>query len=283
MSDRKLVSSILLLAGLLAIITLPSGIGQSLTTLVKTITTQIVVTDAVNSTVGSTRGLSTQIQMYTVSTPFVIDATHGMYGCIYKALRLPANQGDQISGQIRSSSEISFYVMSADDYRAWTSANSCTVPSSMFGREKVTSLLLDMVAPSTGDYELLFLNASSNTPASVSVNFVRVYEAVTSISLPVVSTFPATRTKTATSTLTQIRTVETAPILEQYGLLIAVLLVIVLAALAFQRRSRKETTAVALPAIPSPIARKFCGNCGAPLPLSAQFCDRCGTPDDESA
>lgn len=284
MLGRRLVVSLLLLAALSATVVLPSGLSQTLTTLVETFTTRTVVTSTVNSTVGKTQALSTQAQFYTYSTPFVIDATKGTYACTYKALRFAANKGDQISGQIRSNIEISFYVMSAEDYRTWASGNSCTVPSSLFGQQKVTTLLLDMVAPSTGDYDVLVLNTSPNTAANVSVIFVAVSQSITTISLPVVSAFLAIKTYNTTGAQTIVRAVETGLLLEQYGLLIGVGLVIVLVVFVLQRRSRKKGLVAPSPTEPAPlqVRRKFCGNCGTTLPMDAQFCDQCGSYDDGS-
>jgi len=262
---------------------MPSGVGQSLTTFLETVTTQVEVTGTVTSTVGSTQGLSTQVQMQTYSTPFVVDATYGRYGCIYKTLRLTANEGDQISGQITSNSEISFYVMSSNDYRTWVNENLCSVRSSFLGEREVTSLLLDMIAPYTGEYVLLFLNSSIATPANVVLVFVSLSQTVTTISLPVVSAFLLTETYLTTHTLEEVRPVETWPLFDEYAILIAAILGLIVVLLVLQRRSRKKITAATIPARPAPITGKFCGNCGAPLPLSAQFCDRCGAPDEENA
>ena len=282
-SGRQLTSALLLLAALSASAMMPSGVGQSLTTFLETVTTQVEVTGTVTSTVGSTQGLSTQVQMQTYSTPFVVDATYGRYGCIYKTLRLTANEGDQISGQITSNSEISFYVMSSNDYRTWVNENLCSVRSSFLGEREVTSLLLDMIAPYTGEYVLLFLNSSIATPANVVLVFVSLSQTVTTISLPVVSAFLLTETYLTTHTLEEVRPVETWPLFDEYAILIAAILGLIVVLLVLQRRSRKKITAVTIPARPAPITGKFCGNCGAPLPLSAQFCDRCGAPDEENA
>lgn len=174
--------------------------------------------------------------------------------------------------------------MSTTDYSTWVKKNNCTVTSSLHSWQTVRTLFIDFTAPFTGDYELLFLNTSSDTPGSVNLNLLNSSQNVTT------SRAPLTETHTAASTSTEVGPVQAKPFLDQYGLLIIVLLGLVTAALALLRRSRKEGSATRVargrepgsvgrylsPPPPHPVAVKACGNCGASIPQDARYCGECG-------
>jgi len=283
-SGRKLIPFILLLIALFGLVVMASGMNQTVALVGETITAQLIVTETTQSTVNTTQGLTSQSQTTTYSTPFVLQATQGLRGCVYKALRFNASQGDQISINIKSSSEIAVHIMSTTDYSTWVKKNNCTVTSSLHSWQTVRTLFIDFTAPFTGDYELLFLNTSSDTPASVNLNLVNSSQNVTT------SRAPLTETHTAASTSTEVGPVQAKPFLDQYGLLIIVLLGLVTAALALLRRSRKEGSATRVargrepgsagrylsPPPPHPVAVKACGNCGASIPQDARYCGECG-------
>lgn len=279
----ELVSGLLLLIALFGLVVIPSGMSQTLTKVVETVTAQVIVTETTESTVNTTQGLTSQSKAYTYSTPFVLQATQGLHGCVYKALRFNASQGDQISINIKSSSEISFYIMSASNYSEWAKRNNCTVTGSMHSQRAVRTLFIDFIAPFTGDYELLFLNTSLNVPASVNLNLVNSSQNVTS------SRPPLTETRTATNASTEVGPVQARSLLDQYWLLIPVLLGVVTAGLALLRRSRKEGMVTRMarrgkpgsagrylpPPQPSHAAMKQCANCGAWIPQDARYCGEC--------
>jgi hypothetical protein len=257
---------------------MPGGLGQSLTTIVTTITTPVTTVATVNSTVGSTQGLSTELHTDAYTTPFVIQPTQGTYGCIYQALPFTANNGEAISVDVKSSIPISIYIMTAVDYQAWLAGNSCAAASSvLYSREQVSSVYIDMIAPSSGGYDLVLLNLSPTNSASVNVGYTGISQAVTTVFLPVVSAFALTETYTATSTLTEVQPV-TEP-LQQYGLYaIIFVLVLALGFLALRRRSSKKTVGTATVATgeTAPVSGRFCGDCGKPIPIDAEFCPKCG-------
>lgn len=260
---------------------MPSGVGQSLTTIMKTVTTPVVVVDTVSSTVGTTQSSSTIAQTSAYSTPFVIQPTQGRYSCIYQELPFTASKGEAISVDVKSSIPISVYIMTAADYQAWVTGNSCTVASSvLYSRQQVSTVLIDMIAPSTGDYDLLFLNVSPSSSANVSVGFQGVSQGFTAISVPVVKGFLVTKTQNATNILTVVQTVTIEP-LQQYGpLAILVVLILTIVLVGLRRRSLKQKPEAATTAVP--VKGKFCGDCGRPILMEAKFCPVCGSSTKES-
>jgi hypothetical protein len=140
-----------------------------------------------------------------------------------------------------------------------------------------------MIAPSSGGYDLVLLNFSPTSSASVNVGYTGISQAVTTVSLPVVSAFALTETYTATSTLTEVQPV-TEP-LQQYGLYVIILvLVLALGFLALRRRSSKKTVGTATVAAKraAPISERFCGDCGKPILMEAKFCPECGANTEDS-
>jgi hypothetical protein len=287
LSWREIVSSLLVLATLFALVPMPGSVGQSLTTIVRTVTTPVVIVDTINSTVGTTQSRSTVLKTEAYSTPFVIQPTRGIYGCIYQNLPFAASEGEAISVDVKSSIPISVYIMTAADYGAWVAGKSCTVASSvLYSQQQVSIKFIDMIAPSTGDYDLVFLNVSPSSSATVSVAYQGVSQGFTTISVPVVTGFPVTETYTATGNVTEVQTV-TSPfaILQQNGVVlgIVVVVVLVLLVLAFRRRSRrgKAKGATIAPTTKAPAGERFCGNCGKPIPSDSRFCNYCGEPAEE--
>jgi hypothetical protein len=282
-----MASTLLLLAALSALIMIPGGVGQSLTTVVTTVTTPVVIVDTVNSTVGTTQAQSTAFTTEAYSTPFAIEPTQGVYGCVYQTLPFAASLGEAISIDVKSTVPISIYIMTGNDYRAWLNGKSCSATSSaLYDRQQVSIALIDMIAPSTGDYDLVFLNFSSSSSASVSLGFQGVSQAITTMSVPVVSGFSVTETYTATGNLTSVRTVNDAfTMIQQYGLApgIVAVVVLVVALFAFRRRSkqRRVKAVTVVPEVKAPVSGSFCGNCGKPIPPNSKFCNYCGEPAEE--
>ncbi len=283
MSWRATVTSLLILAALLALVTMPSGLSQSLTTILTTVTTQVVVLGTVNSTVGTTKAQSTAFTTEIYSTPFVIQPTGGMYACRFAQLGFTASAGEAIALNVKTSIPISFYIMTASDYQTWVSRNSCDAPSGgLYSKQISGAMYVDMIAPTSGDYDLVFLNFSQSSPANVSLAMTGVSEALTTISVPVVAQIPVTKTQTATSTLSAVQTVTVNP-LEQYGVYAVPAVIIAAVALAFlelRRRSGKQPVKAA--ALPVPVAGKFCGDCGRAMPVQAKFCPGCGASTEDS-
>jgi len=175
--------------------------------------------------------------------------------------------------------------MTANEYQAWLAGNSCAAGGSvLYSREQVSSVYVDMIAPSSGRYDLVLLNFSPTSSASVNVGYTGISQAVTTVSLPVVSAFALTETYTTTSTLTEVQPV-TEP-LQQYGLYVIILvLVLALGFLAFRRRSSKKKTvgtATVAAKQATPITGKFCGDCGKPISMEAKFCPECGASTEDS-
>jgi hypothetical protein len=253
LSGRELVSSLLLLVALLALATMPSGVGQSLTL----------------TTIGTTQGLSTVFYTDAHTTQFLIQSTGGTYVCndeAYGPFKLTA--GEALSIGVTSNTPISFYIMTASDYQTWAAAPSCAIGSSVqFSRELVTKDRIDMIAPSTGNYDLLLLNFSPTISANVSVDYAHVSQAVTTVFVPVVTEVPVTE-----------------PV-QQYGLYV-IILVLVLASgfLVARRLSGKKTVGTATVAAQQavPVSGKFCGDCGKPIPIDAEFCPKCGASTEDS-
>jgi hypothetical protein len=262
---------------------LPASVSQSLTTIVTTVTTPITTFEMVESTVGSTRSTSTEFHTIAYTTLFVIQPTGGVYGCVPQAYGpFTLADGEPLACDIASNNPISVYIMSASEYRAWAASNSCSVGSAQYSRDKVTSVYIDMIAPSSGDYYLLLLNFSSTRSASVNVGYTDVSQTVTSVLVPVISEFAVTETQTVMTKLTHVQQV-TDP-LQQYGFLAVVLaLVLVVALLALRRRSNKKATGSVTVAAKqaAPAGEKFCGDCGKPIPVSAKFCPVCGASTDD--
>ena len=116
---------------------MPGSVGQSLTTIMKTVTTPVVVVDD-----GQLHGGHNPEHLYIandsglLSTPFVIQPTQGRYGCIYQRLPFTARKGEAISVDVKSSIPISLYIMTAADYRAWVNGNSCSaLASSVYNKQ----------------------------------------------------------------------------------------------------------------------------------------------------
>ena len=153
MSGRELVSSLLLLVALFALVTMPAGVGQSLTL----------------TTIGITQGLSTVFYTAAYTTLFVIQPTGGTYGCTHQAYGpFKLTEGDALSVDVTSNIPISIYIMTANDYQAWANGPTCAAGSSvLYSREKVSSDYIDMIASSSGDYYLVLLNFSPTNSASV--------------------------------------------------------------------------------------------------------------------
>jgi hypothetical protein len=284
LSLREIFSLLLVLVTLFALVPMPGSVGQSLTTIVKTITTPVVSVNTINSTVGTTQSRITVSQTDAYSTPFVIQPTQGMYGCIYQALRFTASKGEAISVDVKSSIPISIYIMTADDYRAWVAGSSCAVASSvLYSRQQVSTVLVDMLAPSSGDYDLVFLNLSSSSSANVSVGFQGVSQGLTTVSVPVVTGFLVTGTYTATRDLTEVQTVSNPiSMLQQNWVMLGIVIVVVLVLLvfAFRRRSRRGEVEVAaiVPSTKALTGKRFCENCGRENPSDSKFCKYCGEP-----
>jgi hypothetical protein len=252
LSSRELVSSLLLLVALLALVTMPTGVGQSLTL----------------TTIGTTQGLSTVFYTAAYTTQFVIQSTGGTYACndqAYGPFKL--TEGEALSIGVTSNTPISFYIMTASDYKTWAAAPSCAIGSSVqYSRELVTKDRIDMIAPSTGNYDLLLLNFSPTISASVNVDYAYISQAVTTVSIPVVNEVPVTQ-----------------PV-QQYGLYVIILvLALALGFLALWRRFRKKTVATATVEAQQagPVSGKFCGDCGKPIPIDVMFCPECGASTED--
>lgn len=253
MSGRELVSSLLLLVALLALVTMPAGVGQSLTL----------------TTIGTTQGLSTVFYTDAHTTLFVIKPTGGTYECMPIAFGpFTLTEGEAVSFGVKSNTPISIFIMTENDYQVWEKAPTCTVSSSvLYSREKVSSDYIDMIAPSSGDYELVLLNISPTISANVNVDYAYIIQAVTTVHVPVVTEAPVTEP------------------LQQYGLY-GIILVLVLAFgfLVARNLSRKKTvgTATVAPKQAAPISGKFCGDCGKPILTNAKFCPECGASTEDT-
>jgi hypothetical protein len=256
------------------------GAGGSLTTVMMTVTTPVPSVSSFSSTVGTSEVPSTVFQTETYPTSFVLKPTNGQYGCMYRALKFDADKGDTISAGVESSAPISIYIMTANDYQAWEKGKSCSAGSALYVQQKVSNTQAHMVAPSTGEYDLVFLNFSSNGSASVSLNFVGVSQTLTTVSVPAVSAFPTTETYNATSIATETRTVSDP--LQQYGMFFIPVLSAVI--LALQRRSSKRTMGTVPPAAGrgSRAVKRYCGECGNAISMQARFCPKCGAGSDDS-
>jgi len=275
LSRRQAVTLILVAVTVFSLVPMPGSVGESLTTIVSTLTTPVVIVDTTN------------VETVAYSTPLVIEPTQGTYVCTFKAMRFNANSGDEISIQFTANLPVSLYIMTRDDFQTWQNGNSCTATASvLYTREQVSNDHIDMVAPSTGDYDLVFLNYSSSSLANVTLNFAGVSQALTTVSVPIVSSYPVTETYTATGNVTVVEKVaDTFTLVRRYVL--TPMIVIVIAALlvfAFRRRSkrRKAQPVTGAPETKAPATGRFCINCGKEIPIGVSFCPGCGARMEEA-
>ena len=259
---------------------MPIGVGQSLTTILTTVTTPVATVGTVSWTIGTTQVVSSVLHTEGLTTSFSMKGTGGSYGCIYQQVPFTASQGEAIAVNLQSDAPVSIYIMTASDYQAWVNSKSCPATNTiLYNKDQVSSDYVDMIAPSTGNYYLVLLNFSPSRSANVNVGVLGSARVATTMNVPVLTQAPTTSTNTVVSTLTLVQPVSDT--LQQYGLFaLPVILVLAVGLLAFQRRSSKRKVEATRAVVP--VTGRFCGDCGNAIPIDAKFCPKCGANTEDA-
>jgi ribosomal protein L40E len=305
--SRRVVVSLFLLVAILPLLGLisnaPETQGQAFTTITSYTTTPTTVTSiriSILPITGTTTFTRSDTTTSSLTPPKILysatvtlprpSAGH----CEVTTKSFTAEEGQVISVNLTSNTEISFYKMNEKDYVKWYKPGAKCFPSSVsdfFGAFSVTSLTEELEIRNDGKYRFVFVNDAASSTVAAKIQFkaevVRVaYETTSVVTSHVVSLQYSTDTITLTTvaTGTVVRTEQVGLPLGQNSLLIvAVVLVAVVAVVAvivLRRRGRGKSVAAA--PIGAPVesqlaATRFCISCGAELPATVNFCNKCGS------
>jgi hypothetical protein len=187
----------------------------------------------------------------------------------------------QVRGTVSTNYNVDFYLLSQDQYSAWSSTNIvlCSGPSSYLVAEKDISVEvpynLNVNLPTSGQYYIVFFNQSQSLTPNVVVNIMSVGTAetytMTSDSV-YIQTNLITESVSGSSSRQQLPT--NSPLLG----IVAIIIVVALGAIAIRRHGKTETRSVLKTPKPEIVASDvmFCRECGAKIPRDSKFCKECG-------
>jgi ribosomal protein L40E len=204
--------------------------------------------------------------------------------CYYHYVNGSLTAGQRLVGKVVADYPLDFYVMSTAQFGQLPHSHCEDEHPALLKASYVKSYTIDWVAPSDGNYYLVFYSYNPSAPqpkitGSLSLQFAD--------SQLIVSTLYSTSTGTVVSATTQTlssvyySTIQTFPGGSTFYLV--VLAVVFLAALVVAfvvRASRRKATT---PAATTPRMealkqeKQFCVNCGAELALGSKFCNKCGS------
>jgi len=316
MRCTSLVSGLIFFAVVLSLGSSPAANDQTLTTItsLQTITTETAVTRLSVSTaqsIGYATLTTTQFTTSTLAQPrrllvyqHVFSAVPEEYGCIFDSRSFTAQEGQVVAGTISSDYEVSVYLMSQHDYDVWRRERFCSAREATLLIDEVVmgTYSFELVIPSSGRYQFVFLNYSHEDGPKVNMNADIVGSAAESSVIVTrtytqqsYSTESAVVSTVVTQTVTSRRTEQVAGIgfaMEGSSMLLmaaGVVVGLVVVGLLFVLRGRRpkaaagavtyEPEAEVAPAPPGapPPGMKFCVHCGAKIPNVATFCTKCGT------
>jgi len=138
--------------------------------------------------------------------------------CAFFHLGLNASKGQHLTGNLTSSSRISFYLIYDSDYQLLLKDFHCQISNPVVDGENVMTYSFTFIVPSDTDYELLFFNESKDSIPKVSFTLMTTRSATTTIVM----------TEQSTQTLTQITPIPSRSLWYDTILLMAVLIPITL-------------------------------------------------------
>jgi hypothetical protein len=221
--------------------------------------------------------MSTSTYVYSFTMP-AVQPRHCWYDYTYG----PLSAGERLVGKVTSEIPIDFFVMSTDQYNAF-SHGSCDQDYSAYVKVSgVKSYSLNWVVPADGDYYFVFFNnpagslATSKATGSFSLQFAYGQLATSTIYSQEGTTIQSVTTRTMSSIYYSTVQNPLEGITSPFSLIIIGVIVGVIgvaAAVAITKRSKTRETR--RPSKPS--SKTFCMNCGAELPPNSKFCNKCGS------
>jgi ribosomal protein L40E len=267
---------------LLVPVVLPVVNGQSYSTVtsVSTVTTVISNSQTNSYAVGTTSATSTS-QNVIYNGSFSISVPQGFYCGEFEYVPFQATAGEEIEGTLSSTKEVSFYILTANDYvvdglNSGTGGR-CNVPSYQLTIGNTQSKAFNFTAPTTGKYYfIVFLFSYSNgLTADVTLN---AYSAnVQTFPFAIYSSTTTALVATFTQTVSSYYTQQAQALAggDNLILIIAALVVVVIAiAAAYLLSHRKKATRN----VTEEPEEMICKKCGSKLLPKAKFCKKCGTP-----
>ena len=302
--SRRVVVSLLLLVAILPLFGLisnaPETHGQAFTTITTyttrptTVTTIRVSIVPITGTTTFTRSDTTTSSLTQpkklLSETVLVGVPGPNYGCNLANRYFVARKGQVVSVNLESNNEVTLYIMTEKDYKAWEKRGKCSPGevSDFTGAFGITSYDEQLVIKNDGGYRFVFLNfGSSSAMIRFKAEVVGVaYETTSVVTSHVVSLQYSTDTMTLTTvaTGTVVRTEQVGFQLGQNSMLIVVVVVVavvaVVAAIVLRRRGHEKPVAAVPTGAPVEsqlAAKRFCISCGAELPATVNFCNKCGS------
>jgi hypothetical protein len=212
---------------------------------------------------------------------FSISIGQGYYCGAFEYVPFQATAGEEIQGTLTSTKDVSFYVLTANDWvvdgLGSGTGGRCNVPSYQLSIGNTQSKAFNFTAATTGKYYfIVFLFSYSNgLTADVTLNSYSTN--VQTFPLAIYSSATTVLVATFTQTISSYYTQQAQALSggDNLSLIIATLLVVVIAiAAAYLLSHRKKATRD----VTKEPKEMICKKCGSELLPKAKFCKKCGTP-----
>ena len=246
-----------------------------------------VVTSYSYSTVPISTVTSTSTGQQNLLTDTIALQPAGFHYCgEYDVEDFTASAGS-ISGTVTSDHPIDVYLVSNAVLTEWIKAASCDGPSQvLYARTQTTNYNFTANLPSSGEYEILFLNHSHDFTANIVIT---VNSAETEVTWTATSYSMLQQTFFSTESMSLQEELQTSSSsgfgnsLLMFGVIAAIAIALVAIVLMRRGKAGKETprTKVGEPETTAAKVQEregsmFCRKCGAKIPRDSTFCKECG-------
>jgi len=307
---KRILVSCLLLAVITASFSSLAGLGPQVGVL-QTVTTMVTSTSSGPTTVGTSYLTQTVSLPPLYSTTMSFDSVHQGSLCYTQQLAFTAQGGQHVTGYLKATQPITFYILSDDAYTTWKTEGSCSVAEDIiFSQQGSESVTIDVPIIKDGKYHFLFVYFSHGVNVLIDFYANTGQSTISTVLTPILGT--ATQVLVFTSTLTLFST--------SYGtgtgspqsfslglnnpLILGILAVVVIGAVLAFFLMRRKRPQIAAPSVPQPAAIrptsprvseipkvkeappaprpspergfKHCMHCGATIPAIVVFCTKCG-------
>jgi hypothetical protein len=308
---KKILVSCLLLAVIMASFSSLAGIGPQDAILLK-ITTLVTTTSSGPTTVGTSYVTQTVGLPPLYSTTMSFDSVHQGSLCYTEQLAFTARQGQHVTGYLKATQPITFYVLSDEAYGNWKAEGQCSVAQDIiFSQQGSESVTLDVPILQDGKYHFLFVYYSHGVNVLIDFYATTGQSTISTVVTPILGT--ATQVLVSTSTQTLFSTANGTGTVESQQsfslglnnpLILGILAIVVIGAVLAYYMVRRKRPQIEAPRVPEPVALrrtspkvsevpkvkeappaprsppvrgfKHCMHCGATIPAVVMFCTKCG-------
>jgi len=308
---KRILASCLLLAGILASFSSLAGVGPQ-AGILQTITTLVTTTNSGPTTVGTSYLTQTVSAPPLYSTTMSFDSVHQGSLCYTQQLAFTAQQGQHLTGHLKATQPITFYILSDEAYTTWKTEGSCSVAEDIiFSQQGSESVTIDVQIVRDGKYHFLFVYYSHGVNVLIDFYANTGQLTISTLVMPILGTatqvLVSTSAQTLFSTAYGTQTVE-SPQSFSLGLgnplILGILAIVVVGAVLAFILMRRKRPQIAAPRVPQPAAIrpksprvsevpkvkeappaprpppgrgfKHCMHCGATIPAVVTFCTKCG-------